>query len=135
MSIVDQGLIVRGDISGEDDLTVKGVIKGTIVLQKGHLNIDQSGYVEGEILADKVVVAGEILGNIIAINSLYLLSTSKVLGNLQAGKFAMADGASFSGKLEVREPEPVELGIQDFETLSEKDYEKLRRWRLRNKVE
>lgn len=135
MSIVDQGLVVTGDIFGEDSLTIKGVVKGSIYLQKGEVNIEQSGYVEGEILAEKIVIAGEILGHITALSSLHLMSTSKVLGSIKATKIAMADGAFFSGGLEIREPEPVELDIQDFKALSEDDYEKLRKWRVRNKIE
>jgi cytoskeletal protein CcmA (bactofilin family) len=135
MSVVDQGLIVRGDIFGEDSLTVKGVVKGSIFLQDGDLHIEQSGYVEGEVLAKTVVIAGEILGNIRAINSLHVMSTSKISGDIQAAKIAMADGAFFAGNLEIREPEPFELDIQDFKALSEEEYENLRRWRVRNNID
>jgi len=135
MSVVDQGLVVSGDIFGEDSLTVKGVVKGSIFLRNGILNIEQSGYIEGDILANEIVIAGEIFGNIKAITSLYLTPTSKILGNIQSAKIAIAEGAFFSGELEIREPEPFELDIQDFKTLSEEDYEELRRWRVRNKIE
>ena len=62
-SVVDQGVVITGDIFGEDSLTVRGVVKGSIFLQKGDLHIGQSGYVEGELFANNIVVAGEILGN------------------------------------------------------------------------
>ncbi len=135
MSFVDQGLAVTGDIFGEDSLTVKGIVKGSIFLQNASLTIEQSGYVEGEILANNIVIAGEILGNITAITSLQLTSTSKILGNIQTAKIAMEEGAFFSGELEIREPEPFELDIQDFKALSEEEYEKLRRWRVRNNID
>jgi len=135
MSIVEEGLIVSGNVLGEDNLTVKGVVKGTIFLKEGSLSIEESGYVEGEILADTVKVAGKILGNVIAITSLRLLATSKICGNIQAAKIAMEEGAFLSGEMEIREPEPVEADIQSFKSLSEEDYEKLRRWRIRNNVE
>ena len=134
MSVVDQGLVVTGDLFGEDHLTIKGVVKGSIFLQKGDLQIEQSGYVEGEVLANNVMIAGEILGNITALAGLHLTSTSKIIGNIQTSKIAMADGAFFSGSLEIREPEPYESDIQDFNALSEKDYQKLRRWRVRNHI-
>jgi len=134
MSVVDQGLVVTGDLFGEEHLTIKGVVKGTIFLQKGDLQVEQSGYVEGEVLANNVMIAGEILGNITALTGLHLTATSKIVGNIQTSKIAMADGAFFSGNLEVREPEPYELDIQDFNALSEKEYEKLRIWRVRNYI-
>lgn len=135
MSVVEKGLVVSGNIFGEDNLMVKGVIKGSIFLKDGSLSIEESGYVEGEILADTVVIAGEILGNITALTSLHLMATSKIFGNIQSAKIAMAEGAFFSGEMEIREPEPVELDSQDFKTLSEEEYEKLRRWRIRNNIE
>ncbi len=135
MSIVEEGLIVSGNVLGEDNLTVKGVVKGTIFLKEGSLSIEESGYVEGEILANTVKVAGKILGNVIAITSLRLLATSKICGNIQAATLAMEEGAFLSGEMEIREPEPVEADIQSFKSLSEEDYEKLRRWRIRNNVE
>ena len=135
MSTIDEGVVVTGDIFGDTDLTIKGVVKGSIFLQKGSLTVDQSGYMEGEVLADRIVLAGELVGNVTAITSLHLMSTTKMVGNIQTTKIAMADGAFFSGNLEVREPEPVELGIQDFKAMTEEDYEKLRRWRVRNKIE
>jgi cytoskeletal protein CcmA (bactofilin family) len=135
MSIVDQGLVITGDLFGEDHLTIKGVVKGSIFLPKGDLQIEQSGYIEGEVLANNVMIAGEILGNITALTSLHVTSTSKIVGKIQTSKIAMADGAFFSGTLEIREPEPYELDIQDFKALSEEDYEKLRRWRVRNRIE
>jgi hypothetical protein len=47
----------------------------------------------------------------------------------------MADEAYFSGKLTIQEPEPVELQIRDYKALTEDDYTKLRRWRMRNRVD
>jgi len=135
MSVIDEGLVVSGDIFGEDNLTVKGVVKGSIFLKDGSVSIEESGYVEGEILANTVTISGEISGKVTAITSLHLMSTSKISGNIQSTKIVMAEGAFLSGTMDIREPEPVESEIQDFQTLSEEDYEKLRRWRIRNNIE
>lgn len=135
MSVVEQGLVISGDIFGEDSLTVKGVVKGSIFLPKGGVQITQSGYVEGEILANQVIITGELLGNLTALTSSELTSTAKVVGNICTAKITMADGAVLFGHLDIREPEPYEAEIQDFSALSEEDYEKLRLWRVRNHVE
>ena len=134
-SVVEQGLVVTGDIFGEVDLTVRGIVRGSIFLQNANVFIEQSGYIQGEVRADKIVVAGEVLGDITAETALQVTATAKVRGNSRASKLAMADEAFFSGGLEIQEPEPVELEIRDFKTLTEDDYTKLRRWRKRNRVE
>lgn len=135
MSVIDQGLVITGDVFGEDNVSVKGTVKGTIVLQKGDVHIEQIGFVEGGVFAENVVVQGEIHGNVTALTSLRVTATAKVYGNMKAAKIAIDDGAIFSGGIEIREPEPFEVNIQDFKTLSEEEYEELRRWRLRNHLE
>ncbi len=135
MSVVEHGIVVSGDIFGEVDLRVKGVVKGSIFLQNANIYIDETGYIEGEIRADKILVAGEILGNITAETSLQLAPTAKVRGNIRTSKLSMSEEAFFSGRLMIQEPEPVELEIQDFKALTETDYDELRRWRMRNNIE
>ena len=135
MSIVEHGLVVTGDIFGETDLTIKGVVKGSVYLQNANLSIEQSGYVEGEVRADKIIISGEVMGDVTAETLLQLTATAKVKGNLRTSKLSMAEQSFFSGGLVIQEPDPVELGIQDFKALTEDDYAKLRRWRMRNNIE
>jgi cytoskeletal protein CcmA (bactofilin family) len=135
MSVIDQGLVVTGDMFGEDQMTVKGTVKGTIVLQKGNLEIEQTRKVEGGVFAENVLVHGEVHGNVTALTSLRVSASSKIYGNMKAAKIAIDDGAMFSGGIEIREPEPFEVNIQDFQALSEEEYEELRRWRIRNHIE
>ena len=135
MSIIDQGLVVTGDIFGEDTLTIKGTVKGTVVLQKGDVHIEQGGFVEGGVFAENIIVHGEVHGNVTALTSLHITVSSKILGNMKAAKIAIDDGAMFSGGMEIHEPESFEVNVQDFKSLSEEEYEELRRWRIRNQIE
>ena len=135
MSVVEQGLVITGDIFGEVNLTIKGVVKGSVFLQNGNLQIDQTGYVEGEIRADQIAIAGEIFGNVTAETALQVAATAKIRGNIRTAKLTMAENAFFSGGLVIKEPEPVELEIRDFKSLAEDDYDKLRRWRMRNNID
>lgn len=135
MSVVEHGLVVTGDIFGEVNLTIKGIVKGSIFLQNGILTIEQSGYVEGEIRAEKIIIAGEVLGDVTAEMLLQLTATARVQGNIRTAKLSMADEAFLKGGLTIQEPAPVELEIRDFKSLTEDDYTKLRRWRMRNKID
>ena len=135
MSVVDQGLIITGDIFGEVNLTIKGVVKGSIFLQNSHLHIEQGGYVEGEVRADKVMISGELNGDVTAETALQVGPTATIRGNIRTAKLSMAENAYFSGGLTIQEPEPVELEIRDYKALTEEDYDNLRRWRMRNNVD
>ncbi len=135
MSVVEHGLVVNGDILGEDSVVVKGIVAGSIFLQHADLSIEETGYVEGEIRAENVKIVGEVQGNITAEGLLELKPTAKIQGNIRTAKLSMAEQAFFKGQLTIQEPEPVEREIRDFKSLSEEEYAKLRRWRLRNNVE
>ena len=135
MSVVEHGLVISGDIFGEVSLIVRGVVKGSIFLQNGNLCLEQSGYIEGDIRADKIIIAGEVMGDITAETLLQLTSTARIKGNIHTAKLSMADEAYFSGKLTIQEPDPVELEIRDYKALTEDDYTKLRRWRMRNRID
>ncbi len=135
MSVIDQELVITGDIFGEDNLTIKGTVKGTVVLQKGDIHVEQTGRVEGGLFAENILVHGEIHGNVTALTTLRITASSKMYGNMKGAKIAIDDGATFSGGIEIREPEAFEMNIQDFKALSEEEYEELRRWRIRNHLE
>ncbi|PID57760.1 hypothetical protein CSB45_05915 [candidate division KSB3 bacterium] len=135
MSVLEEGLVITGDIFGEVDLTVKGVVKGAIFLRNRHVHIDRSGYVEGDVRADTIIISGEIEGNLTAETSLQVKAGARIRGNIRTAKLSMAENAVFSGGLTIQEPEPVELEIQDYKALTEEDYDKLRRWRMRNNVD
>jgi cytoskeletal protein CcmA (bactofilin family) len=134
MSVIDQGLVINGDIYGDQDLSVKGQIKGTIFLKSGSVNIDESGVVEGEILAVYITIMGKFNGKAIALEKLKLSTTAKVEGEIQGANVEIEEGAFFRGNLQVKPLDPVEMDVKNFKSLSEDDYEKLRQWRLRNKV-
>lgn len=134
MSVIDEGLTINGDIYGEEDLSIKGAIKGTIFLKNGSVNIEESGWVEGEILAVYVNIMGKFQGRAIALEKLKLSSTAKVEGEIQGAMVEIAEGAFFKGKLNIKSLDPVEIDVQNFKSLSAEDYEKLRQWRIRNKV-
>jgi cytoskeletal protein CcmA (bactofilin family) len=135
MSVIEHGVVVSGDIFGEVSLILKGAVTGSIFLQNADLTIEETGYVEGEVRAEKIIVSGEVLGNVTAESLLELTPTAKIRGNIRTAKLSMAEQAIFSGGLTIQEPEPVELEIRDFKSMSEDDYAKLRRWRMRYNIE
>ncbi len=134
MSVIDQGLVINGDIYGDEDLRVKGYIKGTIFLKNGGIYIEESGKVEGDILAVHIYIMGHFQGKAIALEKLKLSSTARVEGELQGALVEIEEGAFFKGQLNIKQIDPVEAEIKDFKSLSEEDYEKLRQWRVRNKI-
>ena len=54
----------------------------------------------GSVRADKVVVAGELEGNVESANQVSLVSTGSVVGDVKAGALTVAAGARMRGAVE-----------------------------------
>jgi cytoskeletal protein CcmA (bactofilin family) len=105
-----RSLVVKGDVSGNEDLTIFGQFEGTINLQGHCLTIGPEGKVKAEIQAARVVIHGSVHGNISVKERVEIYKTGHVVGDLMAPGISIEDGAYFKGKIEilrddVREPE------------------------------
>ena len=90
---------VRGAIEGNDDLLVEGHVVGNIRID-GHLEIAQTGRIEGDIEATSVTVQGELLGNTMAADKVVVDKSGRVKGNVSAKTFGLAEGGMISGTVE-----------------------------------
>ncbi|RMH00291.1 MAG: polymer-forming cytoskeletal protein [Deltaproteobacteria bacterium] len=91
---------VRGRILGEEDLRVEGRVDGAIELSET-LIVEESGVVLAEIQARDVVVRGIVIGNVTATDSVTLDAGAKLMGDIEAPRVILADGAAFKGSVKV----------------------------------
>ena len=92
--------VVRGQISGKQDLIVEGRVEGHIGLES-HLTIEESGVVEADVGANQVTIKGESRGDVVAARSAVLYATARVAGKIRAPQVVIEDGAKFSGTIEM----------------------------------
>lgn len=95
--IIGKSICIRGELTGNEDLTVDGKVEGKIDLEEHNLTIGPSGRITAEVTAKTVIVQGEIEGNITAGEKIELASTGRVKGDVTAPRVAIADGAHFKG--------------------------------------
>ena len=62
-SILAAGLTIEGKIEGSGNFRVVGRFKGTVKVN-GELTIEPGAFIEGEITAESVLVAGDVRGQI-----------------------------------------------------------------------
>ena len=91
---------VRGQVSGKQDLVVEGRVEGHIDLQS-HLTVEEGGSVEAEVEVQIATLRGEVRGPVTAARSLVVEASARVAGKLKAPAIAIADGARFSGEIEM----------------------------------
>jgi cytoskeletal protein CcmA (bactofilin family) len=104
-SLLSADLTIQGDISGEGELQVDGMIKGDI--RVGRLTVGETGHIEGSVYAEIVEVRGRIVGTITA-KQVRLYGTSYIDGDITHEQLAIESGAFFQGRsLKFKRPTPV----------------------------
>jgi len=94
----------RTDFQGE--FTVKGTLRvdGRV---DGRVNADcvvlsETGFIKGEIIAQKIIVGGKIEGNLRAQEIVEIKATGKILGEIFTNKISVTEGGEFNGKIEMK---------------------------------
>lgn len=98
-SVLAADLTIEGKIEGTGHVRIAGKFKGDIKVQ-GNLMIDPGAKVSGSVNAGKVVLAGELEGNILAAKQVELLATGVLNGDLKAGSLTVAAGSRLRGHVE-----------------------------------
>ena len=90
----------KGELYGEEDLEFQGQLEGSIEHTRS-LSIGKEGGVTGNIKAKFVIVEGRVDGDIYATESVAIRASAKVTGNVFAPRVGIADGANFSGRVDM----------------------------------
>jgi cytoskeletal protein CcmA (bactofilin family) len=103
---IGKSVVIKGELTGSEDLTVEGYVDGTIELKDHVLTIGPHGRIKAEIFAKAVVVLGQVTGNVTASEKVDIRDNGSVEGNLVAPRVAIAEGAHFRGSVDMqRKPE------------------------------
>lgn len=98
-SLIAADLTIEGKIEGGGSVRIAGKFKGDVNVQ-GDLTIEAGAKLTGSVRADKVVISGELEGNVLGASSIDLQQTGVVVGDLKARSLAVASGATMRGKAE-----------------------------------
>lgn len=103
---VGEGSVFEGVVRGTGHYSINGKIIGDCDIG-GMLKIQQQGFWLGNILADVVIIAGMVEGNVSARSKIELLANGRVAGNLEAPAIAIDEGAEFDGQVRMAKGENV----------------------------
>jgi cytoskeletal protein CcmA (bactofilin family) len=99
---IGKSVIIKGELSGSEDLYVDGTVEGTIQLQGNNLMIGPNGHVHADVNAKGVVVQGKLEGNIRASERVELRKSAVIVGDIVTQRIAIEDGAYFKGKVDIQ---------------------------------
>ena len=105
-TIVGERIFIEGSISGRETLEIAGSVTGSIELEGGNLTIGPKGRVKGDVRARNVSIAGNIEGNVNALERVKVIRDADFHGEIKAKFISVEDGANFKGVIELeREPQ------------------------------
>ena len=98
-SLIAADIMIEGKIEGSGSVRIAGKFKGDVNVQ-GDLTIEAGAKLTGSVRADKVVIAGELEGNIESASLVNLLPSGVITGDVKAGALTVAAGARMRGQVE-----------------------------------
>ena len=99
---IGKSVVIKGELSGSEDLTIEGNVEGRIELKENTLTIGPNGKIRAEVFAKQVIVLGEVTGNVTASEKVDIRDNGSVDGDVTSPRVAIAEGAHFRGAIDMQ---------------------------------
>lgn len=98
---VSKALIIKGEISGNEELFIDGEVHGSIRLTDSSVTIGPNGRVTADIEAAEIIVRGKVKGALRGRDRVLIGRTAQATGDVVTRRVSIEDGAMFRGKIEI----------------------------------
>ena len=95
-TLIGNGSFVRGDLNVNGSVSIDGDLDGNLKTDAAVI-VSVNARIKGNIDASSAIIGGIVLGDITAPESVKLLSSSAVIGNIITRKVQMEDKVIFHG--------------------------------------
>ena len=99
---IGKSIVINGQLSGSEDLTIEGRVDGKIELRDHVLTVGPNGRIKAQVSAKAVVVLGQVTGNLTATEKVDIKENGSVEGDIVAPRVAIADGSHFRGSIDMK---------------------------------
>ncbi|HEY6305633.1 MAG TPA: polymer-forming cytoskeletal protein [Candidatus Angelobacter sp.] len=100
---IGKSVVIRGELTGNEDLYLDGEIEGNINLRDHKLVIGPNGRIKAGITARDVVIHGRVEGNVSTTERVELKRGCTLVGDVTTQRIAIEDGAFFKGAIDLKE--------------------------------
>jgi cytoskeletal protein CcmA (bactofilin family) len=100
-TVIGKSVVVRGEVSGSEDLFIDGDLEGTITLTGNRLTIGPNAHVLADVNVRDLVVFGQLTGNVRAAGRVDLRQSSVVKGDILSGRLSIEESAVLQGRVEL----------------------------------
>jgi cytoskeletal protein CcmA (bactofilin family) len=98
--VIAKGTVIEGKITTSENMRIDGTIRGEIVCEK-RLVMDAGGFIKGNVAAATAAIKGKIEGKVVIQDTLHLLDSSHIKGEIKARQLKVEEGAKYEGQLNV----------------------------------
>lgn len=95
-------IVVKGSLSGGEDMIVRGTVEGEITLRKHNVTVAEGGRVKADIRGKSISVEGQVIGNLYGEEQVVVRQSGQVEGNLTAPRVTLENGAKFRGSVDMQ---------------------------------
>ena len=99
--VITSTLIIKGEITGREDLYIDGEVQGSIRLTEGRVTIGPHGKIAADVDAREIVVRGTVKGAVRGRERVEIGRTGEVRGDIATIRIAIEEGAEIHSKVEI----------------------------------
>ncbi len=99
---IGKSVVIKGELSGSEDLYVDGEVEGSIELRGHSLIVGPNGRVRANVHARDIIVHGKLDGNLYGGERVELRKTAVLVGDIVTQRIAIEDGAFFKGGIDIQ---------------------------------
>jgi cytoskeletal protein CcmA (bactofilin family) len=99
---IGKSVIIKGELSGSEDLFLDGEVEGSIDLADHNLTIGPHGRIRANVHAKDVVIHGKVDGNVYGTDRVELKRSAVLTGDISTQRIVIEDGAYFKGAIDIK---------------------------------
>lgn len=104
VSVLAPGMTVQGEIRCDGTIRVNGRVEGSVRAESVMLGED--GRVQGSIVAKNVVIAGAVVGNVVASSRVEMQESCRLEGDVRARRIKIDEGGVVEGHVTCSDTPP-----------------------------
>ena len=100
-AVIGSTVKVVGEITSNENIQIDGNIEGSINSEEHEVFVSSGGNLLADVRAHVVVIEGTVKGDITGLEKVVVCQSGNVMGNIDAPRVTLEDGAKFKGNIEM----------------------------------
>ena len=118
-TIVGMDTVIEGDIKTDSSVRIEGELIGN-VSTKGVVVLSQCGKIKGSVVAENIIVAGIVEGNLNIADKVNIEPTGEVYGDIITKRLLIDEESIFQGKCTMNRDKSKALSVEEMSDEEEK---------------